>query len=124
MMVSFDRGADIYDETRRMPPDMAKHISERIADAGDSSGGFILEMGIGTARIAVPPVERGFRIAGIDISDKMLARLQKDQDAGRHRLRAGCGLFLQSLLVLLASLRVLWSPHGHHPGLWACSRQT
>jgi len=31
MMMSFDRVADIYDETRRMPPEVAKRIMERIA---------------------------------------------------------------------------------------------
>ena len=46
MMMSFDRVADIYDETRRMPPEVAERILERIADVVDSSGGVVLEMGI------------------------------------------------------------------------------
>lgn len=38
-------------------------------------GGRILELGVGTGRIAVPLAERGFEVHGIDASEAMLAKL-------------------------------------------------
>jgi ubiquinone/menaquinone biosynthesis C-methylase UbiE len=73
---SFDRVADIYDDTRRMPPDVVARIMKNIMSEVDPSCGVVLEMGIGTGRIAVPLAERGFRVVGVDIAEKMLARLR------------------------------------------------
>lgn len=42
--------------------------------AGD---GPVLELGVGTGRVAIPLAERGIEVQGIDISDKMLKRLQE-----------------------------------------------
>lgn len=42
-----------------------------------ASGGSVLEFGIGTGRVAVPLVERGLRVHGIDISMVMLDQLRK-----------------------------------------------
>jgi SAM-dependent methyltransferase len=43
----------------------------------------IIEIGVGTGRIAIPLAERGVRVTGIDISSKMLARLrEKRTDIG------------------------------------------
>jgi SAM-dependent methyltransferase len=39
-------------------------------------GGAALELGIGTGRIAVPLARRGVRVAGIDLSEEMVARLR------------------------------------------------
>jgi SAM-dependent methyltransferase len=41
-----------------------------------SAGGGALEFGIGTGRIALPLTERGIRVAGIDSSEAMAARLR------------------------------------------------
>jgi SAM-dependent methyltransferase len=41
--------------------------------AGD---GAALELGIGTGRIAIPLAQRGVRVAGIDLSEEMVARLR------------------------------------------------
>ena len=46
--------------------------------AGD---GGALEFAIGTGRIAVPLAERGIRVAGIDSSEAMLARLREKPGA-------------------------------------------
>jgi SAM-dependent methyltransferase len=43
-------------------------------------GGPVLELGIGTGRIAVPLSQRGVRVHGIDLSEAMLARLRTKTD--------------------------------------------
>ena len=75
---SFDRVAHLYDETRGIPPEAEREIADGIADLLRTTGEepHLLEVGIGTGRIAVPLVERGFRVTGIDISAKMLAILR------------------------------------------------
>lgn len=45
-----------------------------LADLAD--GGTVLELGIGTGRIALPLSVRGVRVAGIDLSEPMVARLR------------------------------------------------
>ena len=54
--------------------------------AGD---GGALEFAIGTGRIAVPLAERGVRVAGIDNSEAMLARLREKPGAERIHAVAG-----------------------------------
>lgn len=43
-------------------------------------GGPVLELGIGTGRIAVPLSQRGVRVHGIDLSEEMVARLRAKTD--------------------------------------------
>lgn len=45
--------------------------------AGLARGGAALELGIGTGRIALPLSQRGVRVAGIDLSPAMVARLRE-----------------------------------------------
>jgi SAM-dependent methyltransferase len=45
--------------------------------AGLVGGGAALELGIGTGRIALPLAERGVRVAGIDLSEAMVAKLRE-----------------------------------------------
>ena len=54
--------------------------------AGD---GAALEFGIGTGRIAVPLVERGVRVHGIDLSEAMVARLRQKAGAGEIGVTIG-----------------------------------
>jgi ubiquinone/menaquinone biosynthesis C-methylase UbiE len=76
---SFDRVAHCYDETRGMPPEASRAIGESIAAIarGIAPAPRLLEVGIGTGRIAVPLAEAGVRVTGIDISTKMLAVLRE-----------------------------------------------
>src|ERR671919_297254 len=41
-----------------------------------AGGGAVLELGIGTGRIALPLAKRGIRVHGIDLSEAMVARLR------------------------------------------------
>jgi SAM-dependent methyltransferase len=51
--------------------------------------GAALEFGIGTGRIALPLAERGVRVAGIDSSDAMVARLRAKPGGGDIEVAIG-----------------------------------
>jgi SAM-dependent methyltransferase len=75
---NFDRVADVYDETRGWPPDVAAEIGAALAKLlrEIAPQPRLLEVGIGTGRIAVPLAGEGMRVAGVDISPKMLEILR------------------------------------------------
>jgi len=75
---SFDRVADVYDETRGLPPEVERQIADGISAAlrQVAPRPRLLEVGVGTGRIAVPLAAAGVRVTGIDIAPKMLARLR------------------------------------------------
>lgn len=63
-----------YDALRGHPPEVSSRIGRAIADlAGDRAR--VLELGVGTGRIALPAAEAGCVITGIDCSSQMLSRL-------------------------------------------------
>ena len=72
--LSFDRAAHFYDETRGFPPGVADLVAD-VALEVLGPGKQVLEVGIGTGRIAKPLLARGFRITGADLSRKMMRRL-------------------------------------------------
>ncbi len=70
---------------------------DRIAEL--AAGGSVLELGIGTGRLAIPLVARGIEVHGVDASEEMVAKLREkpggdripvllgdfaNVDAGRH----------------------------------------
>ena len=74
--VVFDRVAGDYDATRGFPPG----VEEAVADAFVRAGGLgpasrLVEVGVGTGRIALPLAARVGGIVGIDRSAPMLAKL-------------------------------------------------
>lgn len=76
--ISFDRVSDCYDATRAMPPDMEKAVIERLIEIGDIQAHTrILELGIGTGRIAAPLSDKtNARYYGVDISKKMMEKIR------------------------------------------------
>lgn len=70
--------ADTYDLNH--DPGTTKASVDFLAEL--SGGGKVLELAIGTGRVAVPLAERGVRVHGLDASDKMLARL-KEKPGGK-----------------------------------------
>ena len=84
---SFDRVAHCYDETRGLPDEVAREVGDGIAailrEVSDAPR--VLECGIGTGRIAVPLAAAGVRVAGIDISAKMLSVLREKRGGGAIR---------------------------------------
>lgn len=75
--LSFDPVAHVYDDTRGYPPGVAGAIADAMMLHGPlAPGAQTLELGIGTGRIALPLLERGVNVTGLDISERMIARLR------------------------------------------------
>lgn len=72
--ISFDRAADFYDETRGFPPGIADLVAASAHSALPPQAR-LLECGIGTGRIAIPLVQRGLKVTGVDLSQKMMQRM-------------------------------------------------
>lgn len=70
--------ADVYDDWYAAISDIPTTVADLIDLAGD---GPVLELGVGTGRLAIPLAEwaPGLRIVGIDSSDDMLDRLHTRQ---------------------------------------------
>jgi hypothetical protein len=71
-----ERAASAYDERAgaMFDPAVVEPVVEMLA--GFAEQGRALEFGIGTGRIALPLVDRGVRVAGIDNSEAMVAQLR------------------------------------------------
>jgi ubiquinone/menaquinone biosynthesis C-methylase UbiE len=67
---SFDRVAEIYDQTRSLPGKVMKRLMETLS-AELMGCREILDVGVGTGRLAEPLQSAGFQVVGIDISRKM-----------------------------------------------------
>lgn len=68
-----DSIAEFYDEFRGTHEDPGPAVGV-LADLG--SGGRVLELGIGTGRVALPLAARGIEVWGIDASTKMVEQLR------------------------------------------------
>jgi SAM-dependent methyltransferase len=74
--VVFDRAADFYDETRGFPPGEDLRVGEFIAQAaGLNSETRMIEIGVGTGRIALPLAKHIGLMVGVDLSTLMMQRL-------------------------------------------------
>jgi SAM-dependent methyltransferase len=69
-----DRIAAVYDAWFSVPADTDEAVAF-LADA--AGGGPVLELGIGTGRLALPLKARGVEVHGIDSSEAMVAKLQE-----------------------------------------------
>ena len=79
-----DRSAPIYDEWRPEAP------AELIAALKDLAGaGPVLELGIGTGRIALKLARMGLEVHGIDSSEAMISRLRAKDGGGRIPVTVG-----------------------------------
>ena len=65
-----ERWADVYDGGRELDPAPAVEFL-----AGLAGGGRVLELAIGTGRVALPLASRGLTVEGVDASAAMVARL-------------------------------------------------
>lgn len=68
-----------YDALRGHPPEVADDIGRAIA-AQMGTGARVLELGVGTGRIAVPLAKAGCQVVGIDLSAHMLTALARRVD--------------------------------------------
>jgi ubiquinone/menaquinone biosynthesis C-methylase UbiE len=81
--LSFDTVAEEYDQSRYLPPEVQREAAEKIRDmAALKPGQILLDAGVGTGRFAMPLSDLEMRVVGVDISSKMLSRLQ-----AKHALR-------------------------------------
>lgn len=78
--------ADIYDEFYDSVPDETDCIECLATLAGR---GPVLELGIGSGRIALPLARRGIEVHGIDSSPNMVGRLRKKPGSDRVVVQIG-----------------------------------
>ncbi|MFN8473319.1 MAG: class I SAM-dependent methyltransferase [Anaerolineae bacterium] len=74
--INFDWAADFYDQTRTLSPTMSEAMLNMIRERVPASGSRFLELGVGTGRIAVPILNAGYPLVGIDLSRAMMSRMQ------------------------------------------------
>jgi SAM-dependent methyltransferase len=84
-----DEAADSYDTPGQGmdAPDVVGPTADRLAALAD--GGHALEFALGTGRIAIPLIERGVRVAGIEYSGAMIRRLREKASADRLPVTQG-----------------------------------
>ena len=73
MSIAFDRAAGYYDESRGIPPEVEEQAADRV-EAALGPAGRLLEVGVGTGRVALPLYRRGREVVGVDLSGPMLER--------------------------------------------------
>ncbi|MDQ3952957.1 MAG: class I SAM-dependent methyltransferase [Actinomycetota bacterium] len=72
--IPFDRAVDYYDRTRALTPEMETAMVEAVS-AELRPRGRVLEIGVGTGRVALPLSDAGVDVTGVDLSLPMLRRL-------------------------------------------------
>lgn len=72
--IAFDRAVDYYDRTRALPVEVQAEVTALLVDklAGLAP---VLELGVGTGRMALPLVPYGVELVGVDLSEPMLVKL-------------------------------------------------
>ncbi len=115
--IGFDRAVEFYDETRGLSLEASRATTDLlVSQLRDCE--HVLEVGIGTGLIALPLVNHGFRVDGIDLSEPMLRRLKEKKisgsrmglalaDATRLPFRSGSvdGAYLRHVLHLIPDWR-------------------
>ena len=83
-----DRRAEVYDDRFRERFDEAEEAATFLAGL-DRPPGPVLELGIGTGRLALPLAARGVDVRGIDASPAMVARLRAKPGGDRVPVTIG-----------------------------------
>jgi SAM-dependent methyltransferase len=81
-----DHIAEVYDDVHAWRLDTGTAVEALAALGGE---GPVLELGVGTGRLALPLVERGFEVDGIDASEAMVAKLREKPGGDRVRVAMG-----------------------------------
>jgi SAM-dependent methyltransferase len=84
-----DRFADVYDEWYGDVTDVAACTNRLASLADEVGGGPVLELGVGSGRLALPLAERGVEVHGIDASRAMLDRLRAKSGSDALTLTEG-----------------------------------
>jgi SAM-dependent methyltransferase len=85
-----ERIADVYDTLAHIPTNTNDSVA-LLAEL--AHGGRVLELGIGTGRLALPLRERGVNVEGLDASPAMVAKLRNK--AGGHEIPVTMGNFAE-----------------------------
>jgi ubiquinone/menaquinone biosynthesis C-methylase UbiE len=91
MSVVFDRAVAFYDRTRGLPHQAETWLAQVVAEEVPlAAGSKVLEIGVGTGRIALPLVRRNrYRYTGIDLSRDMMDVLRTKASAEQIALVQG-----------------------------------
>jgi ubiquinone/menaquinone biosynthesis C-methylase UbiE len=85
-----DAFADVYDDWYAGVSDVAATVSRIVELAGASgTGARVLELGVGTGRLALPMAAAGLHVHGVDASEAMLDRLRAKDPEGRVAITLG-----------------------------------
>ncbi len=78
MSIVFDRAVEYYDQTRALPEDRHRALIETlVGETRIHANSRVLEIGIGTGRIAISVAEHTRRLFGIDLSTEMMGVLRR-----------------------------------------------
>ncbi|HEX7094822.1 MAG TPA: class I SAM-dependent methyltransferase [Acidimicrobiales bacterium] len=81
---TYGRGfADVYDDWYGTISDVDATVEGVARLAAEAGGDRVLELGVGTGRLALPLARRGLTVVGIDASAEMLTRLRAKDPEGR-----------------------------------------
>jgi ubiquinone/menaquinone biosynthesis C-methylase UbiE len=73
MSIVFDQAAGYYDQTRGLPTAIERWMVEAVhTPIGVMPSARMLEIGVGTGRIALPLARRGYHYTGVDLSSHMM----------------------------------------------------
>jgi SAM-dependent methyltransferase len=72
--IVFDRAVEYYDRTRALPPEVQAAVTDYLARELQGRGR-VLELGVGTGRMALPLHPRGVDLVGVDLSEPMMRKL-------------------------------------------------
>lgn len=109
----FGRVADIYDATRSLPGNEMLRVVDALARLLPAAAR-VVDVGVGTGRFARPLQERGYDVAGLDISAKMMAKAREKGVTGLffadvHRIPFRDRVFDTALLVHILHLVNDWT---------------
>ena len=84
-----DGFADVYDDWYADVTDVDATVARMVEVSGPK--GRVLELGVGTGRLAIPMADAGLQVVGIDSSPAMLAKLEERTDTGNSSVVTVCG---------------------------------